>query len=365
MSKKRLFRGLASVFLACAVIFNVIFTVANSWAGKVDELLGTSSTGIQRSNDPADYRYQSDYAKASDLVDAETAFSTRASAEGSVALKGLPAIAGKNVTLFGMRSGEKMQFGGSMGELIQTSQAVTLADALTKEGFSVNPDMVKFYKDKAADYGPTRASGGNVVSSYDGQGAEIKEVPVSEYNAGMLGNYKDAAIIVLGRDSGESCCFYPGLNGLANPDEFTKSPTGNILSLSNDERDLVNWVKEQGFGKIVVLLNSGTAMEIEELKQDAKVDSILWIGVPGAYGTYGIAQLLSGSALPSGHLPDTFAVNTALSPAAQNYGIMSLKMKMRLKQPTIMPCALPGTWLSWKAFTRATSIMKPVTLIPS
>ena len=49
MSKKRLFRGLASVFLACAVIFNVIFTVANSWAGKVDELLGTSSTGIQRS----------------------------------------------------------------------------------------------------------------------------------------------------------------------------------------------------------------------------------------------------------------------------------------------------------------------------
>ena len=321
MSKKRLFRGLASVFLACAVIFNVIFTVANSWAGKVDELLGTSSTGIQRSNDPADYRYQSDYAKASDLVDAEIAFSTRASAEGSVALKGLPAIAGKNVTLFGMRSGEKMQFGGSMGELIQTSQAVTLADALTKEGFSVNPDMVKFYKDKAADYGPTRASGGNVVNSYEDQGAEIKEVPVSEYNAGMLGNYKDAAIIVLGRDSGESCCFYPGLNGLANPDEFNKSPTGNILSLSNDERDLVNWVKEQGFGKIVVLLNSGTAMEIEELKQDAKVDSILWIGVPGAYGTYGIAQLLSGSALPSGHLPDTFAVNTALSPAAQNYGI--------------------------------------------
>ena len=127
MKKKRLFRGLASVFLACAIIFNVVFTVANAWSGKVDELLGTSSTGIKRSTDPDDYSYKSDYEKASDLVAAEIAFGTRASAEGSVALKGLPAIEGRNVTLFGMRSGEKMQFGGSMGELVQTSQAVTLA----------------------------------------------------------------------------------------------------------------------------------------------------------------------------------------------------------------------------------------------
>ena len=117
MKKKRLFRGLASVCLALAVVFNVVFSVANVWAGKVDELLGTAATGITRTKDPADYRYQSDYTRASELVDAEIAFGTRASAEGSVALKGLPAIEGKAVTLFGMRSGEKMQFGGSMGEL--------------------------------------------------------------------------------------------------------------------------------------------------------------------------------------------------------------------------------------------------------
>ena len=39
-------------------------------------------------------------------------------------------------------------------------------------------------------------------------------------------------------------------------------------------------------------------MEIEELKQDDAVDSILWIGNPGCYGTYGIAQLLKGDVLP-------------------------------------------------------------------
>lgn len=170
-----------------------------------------------------------------------------------------------------------MQFGGSMGELIDASNIVLLADAMADRGFSVNPEMVKFYEDKAADYAPTRASGGNVVMDYVDQGAKIGEVPVSEYDAALLGDYKDAAVIVLGRDAGESCCFYPGANGLLEPEEFTGSPTGNIFSLSNEERDLINWTKEQGFGRIIVL--------------------------------------------PSGHLPDTFAVNTALSPAAQNTGI--------------------------------------------
>lgn len=321
MKKKHTLRGLASIFLAVAVLFSVATSVATAWAGKVDELLGTSKTGIERSLDPTDYRYQSDYSNPSDLIAAEIAYATRASAEGSVALKGLPAIDGSKVTLFGMRSGSKMQFGGSMGELIEASQVVTLPEALEKEGFSVNPEMLQFYIGKEADYAPTKTPGGNVVSSYDDQGAAVGEVPVSEYDASLVGDYKDAAIIVLGRDAGESCCFYPGANGLSKPDEFTNSPTGNILSLSNDERDLVNWVKEQGFKKIVVLLNSGTAMEIEELKQDEAVDAILWIGNPGAYGTYGIAQLLKGSVLPSGHLPDTFAVNSALSPAAQNLGI--------------------------------------------
>ena len=170
MKKARLFRGLAGIFLAIAVAFSVATSVATAWAGKVDELLGTSKSGIERSTDPEDYRYKSDFSKAGDLVAAEIAYATRVSVEGSVALKGTPAVEGTKVTLFGMRSGSKMQFGGTMGELVEASQAVTLADAMTKEGFSVNPQMVQFYADKAANYAPTKASGGNVVSSYDDQG---------------------------------------------------------------------------------------------------------------------------------------------------------------------------------------------------
>lgn len=314
-------RGVAGIFLALLVIFGMVSSIANSWAGKVNELLGIDQASITRSSDPADYRYTSDYASASELVQAEIDLSTRLSAEGTVVLKGQPALGGANVSLFGMRSGAKMQFGGSMGELVDASNIVTLGDAMNANGFSVNPQMIQFYKDQEASYAPTRGSGGNVIGSYEDQGSEIGEIPASAYDAGLLDGYKDAAVIVFGRDAGESCCFYPGLNGLSKPEEFTNSPTGNILSLSNDERDLVDFVKSQGFGKIVVLLNSASAMEIEELKQDDAIDSILWIGNPGAYGTYGIAKLLSGEVLPSGHLPDTFAVNSALSPAAQNLGV--------------------------------------------
>ncbi len=316
-----IFRGVAGIFLAVLTLFSGTSQVANAWEGKVNELLGTETATITRSKDPADYPFQSDFASASEMVQAEIDYAARVQAEGSAALKGTPAISGTRVTLFGMRSGDKMQFGGSMGELIDSSNVVPLYEAMENSGFSVNPEFVQFYKDMEADYAPVKASGGNVVSDYTDQGAKIGEVPISRYDAAKIGDYKDAAVIVLGRDAGESCCFYPGSNGILEPAEFTESPTGNVFSLTNDERDLVNWVKEQGFGKIVVLINAGTSMEIEELKQDAGIDSILWIGNPGAYGTYGIAKLLSGEVLPSGHLPDTWAINSALSPAAQNLGI--------------------------------------------
>ena len=320
--KSHRFRGLSNVFLALFVILLCASNIAMSWAEKVNELLGISGAVFERSANPEDYLYTSDYSDPMELVSDEVALNTRLEAEGAVALKGMPAIEGNRVSLFGMRSGAKMQFGGSMGALIESSQAVTLGAALEARGFFVNPALLSFYQEMEANYAPQRASGGNVVS--EPTGAAIHEVPVSEYaavDASTYADYSDAAIIVFGRDAGESCCFYVGADGILEPEEFEDSITGNVLGLSDDERDLVNYVKEQGFKKIVVLLNSGTSMEIEELKQDEAIDSIVWIGNPGAYGTYGIAQLLSGERLPSGHLPDTFAVNAAKAPSAQNFGV--------------------------------------------
>ena len=47
-------RGVAGIFLALLVIFGTVSSVANSWAGKVNELLGVDQATITRSNDPAE-----------------------------------------------------------------------------------------------------------------------------------------------------------------------------------------------------------------------------------------------------------------------------------------------------------------------
>lgn len=319
-SKTRVFRGLTSVFAALMVLTGSVRTVAFNWEDKVNELLGISSEGVERSMNPEDYQYPSDFATAEELINAEIGIATRIQAEGTVLLKGTAEAGGTNVTLFGMRS-NLMQYGGTMGGRIADAQCVSLADALSESGFNVNPVMQQFYKDKEADYQPGKAAGATNVNV--NTGASVNEVPVSEYTQAQTDSYaeyKDAAIVVLGRDSSEGSDYYPGIEGLANPDEFSQSPTGNILGLSDDERNLISYVADQGFEKVMVLINSSSAMELEELDQNEDVDTILWIGNPGCYGTYGIAQILSGEVLPSGHLADTYAVNSALSPAAKNFG---------------------------------------------
>lgn len=319
-SKPYIFRGLTGIFSALLVLTGSIRTVAFDWENRVNELLGVSGEGVERSMDAADYVYPADYDTAAELVEAEKGLATRIQAEGTVLLKGNAVAGGTNVTLFGMRS-HKMQYGGTMGGKVSEKQCVSLADALTESGFNVNPVMQQFYMDMAQTYTPGNAAGAANVDV--NTGATVNEMPVNEYKqaqADSYGEYRDAAIIVLGRDSSEGSDYYPGAEGIADADEFSDSTTGNILGLSDDERDLISYVESQDFQKIIVLINSGSAMELEELDADENVDTIMWIGNPGCYGTYGIAQILSGDVLPSGHLADTYAVNSALSPAAVNYG---------------------------------------------
>ena len=129
--------------------------------------------------------------------------------------------------------------------------------------------------------------------------------------------YSDAAIVVVGRPGGENGDgYYPGAEGLA---EGVSTVTGNILSLSEEEMAIIEEAKAN-FDKVIVLINAANPMEIANLEEDPEIDAILWIGFPGAYGFYGVADLLNGTVSPSAHLGDTFAKNTALAPAMQNYG---------------------------------------------
>ncbi|OUP85692.1 hypothetical protein B5F07_03195 [Lachnoclostridium sp. An169] len=332
MKEKRgsnLYAGLMNIFAVILVAAIMAYGIADSYRITLDGYLGTQSSVTINDGDETDlYDYLSDYETAEELVAAHMDLNERLEEEGAVLLKNennaLPLSSDGNikVTLFGMHS-DLTQFSGSIGATTATAQNVKMADAFNARGFEVNPDMVAFYQGLEDTYTPGRASSSAV--STEAVGATVNEVPQSEYAAApadTYASYADAAIIVLGRDSGESCDYFPGETGIANPDEFDEG--SNILGLSRDEKALVQYVKDQGcFEKIIVLLNTTSTMEIESLKDDPEIDSIMWIGNPGCYGFYGIADLMNAASgvSPSGSLVDTYAVNTANSPAAQNFGV--------------------------------------------
>ena len=92
------------------------------------------------------------------------------------------------------------------------------------------------------------------------------------------------------------------------------------LALSDYERQMIALAKEHST-KVIVLINSDNPIEIEELKEDDEIDSILWTGLPGMYGFLGVADILCGDANPSGHISDTYAVNSLSAPSMVNFGI--------------------------------------------
>ena len=127
-------------------------------------------------------------------------------------------------------------------------------------------------------------------------------------------------LVTIGRSSTENGTYLPGVDGVDASQNLNQT---DPLGLSDDERDLINAAvaeKENNGGKVIVMLNNANAMEIDEIKNNDGVDAIMEIGFPGGYGFYGVADILSGEANPSGHLTDTYAVTNANSPAAQNFG---------------------------------------------
>ena len=133
-------------------------------------------------------------------------------------------------------------------------------------------------------------------------------------------NDNNVMIVTIARSASENGSYNPGTAGV--------DPTQNLnqtdpLGLSDDERDLIQAAvdaKASNGGKVIVLLNNASAMEVQEIQDNDGVDAILQVGLPGGYGFYGVADILSGAVSPSGHLTDTYAVKNANSPAAQNFG---------------------------------------------
>ena len=234
--------------------------------------------------------------------------------EGAVLLKdqnnALPLAEGTAVNLFGYGSVDPI-YGGSGSGASDTSSNIDLVTGLTNAGFTVNQELVDFYKKS----GVSRAA----QKGFEGSNFTPAEVPAAQYTDTLLQNAKafsDVAIVTISRVGGEGGDLPQDMYAAG----YSKTDDGrHYLELTQDEEDLLALIKAQGFGKVIVLINSSNAMELGFLEDDA-IDAALWIGSLGSTGFNAVGEILSGKVNPSGRLSDTYAYDLSTAPAYWNAG---------------------------------------------
>lgn len=346
MSKKksgrRVWRGVTTATASLLALSVCASTVVDGFRTDIDKFLGTKSTKLVTENsDGTDlYTFKSDYTSTTELLHGIQDVGERMSEEGSVLLKNNGALPltkdeTQKITLLGFSSYYPVQ-GGDMGSsLVENTgtdaDTVDMVGAFKAKGFGLNQTVADMYEALKPTYKSEVQSWGGTVEynhitapSTTGvfSSKEPSQAAMDSQDAGWKDSMNDnnVMIVTIARSASENGSYNPGTAGV--------DPTQNLnqtdpLGLSDDERDLINaavTAKAANGGKVIVLLNNASAMEVQEIEDNVGVDAILQVGLPGGYGFYGVADILSGAVSPSGHLTDTYAVKNASAPSAQNFG---------------------------------------------
>ena len=343
MSRKRnIWRGLTTLTASLLTVSVAAGPVVDSYRTDIDKFLGTKSSAmVTDSTDEDLYTYKSDYSSTTELLDSIEDLGERMSEEGTVLLKNennaLPLTKDETqkLSLLGFSSYYPVQ-GGDMGSSLNENKGtdadtVDFVEALDAKGFKINEDLQKLYKSLESEFKTEVNMWGNIMEYYHittpaTDGVFSSKEPSQEKMDSVDSEWKksmddyNVMLVTIGRSSTENGTYLPGVDGVDASQDLNQT---DPLGLSDDERDLINAAvaeKENNGGKVIVMLNNANAMEIDEIKNNDGVDAIMEVGLPGGYGFYGVADILSGEANPSGHLTDTYAVTNANSPAAQNFG---------------------------------------------
>jgi beta-glucosidase len=322
---RKVFRRLSVGLGALLVIACGGLDIATANASAVNHALNIQTFKIVDSGEPSgDTEYfKTEHSDQESLKKYCEDTAVKAEEEGLVLLKNenaaLPLAKNSRISLFGTASA-KINYSVSGSSSTAGVSYPNIDDVFNANGLAVNPTLMDFYRTGAGSkYGR---------SSYMLVG-QVKECPWSAYDETTLASvsdYGDAAIVILARDSGEGSDI--GVTGSDGED-------GSYLSISKEEEDLLKQLtvlKEKGtIKKLVVLLNTAVPIETDFLfRSGIAVDSCLWIGNVGAYGLTGVAHVLNGSAVPSGHLNDTFLRDNLSSPAMASW-ILNPQMKFSQK----------------------------------
>lgn len=297
-----------AILLVLMIILNIVLSRT---ADDISMYLGQGSSNVNEE----DLEYDS----AACFMEG-TSVATALQEEGSVLLKNsnnvLPLSSGAKVSILGAMSYNYVEGGtGSAGGKDDVN-TVMLNDALKGAGLDVNADLWAWLEKACGGARSTDALYDGITSSDWTGYQKINEFTKGTYESnarGLIGTYNEYAIVTFARSGAE------GASPLMDYDGDGSTLTGqSYLELSDDERDLLTFCKEN-FQHTIVLINSSAVMELGFLDSEAyNVEACLWIGHPGETGLSGVANIIAGLVNPSGRLVDTYAYDLSTAPSFYN-----------------------------------------------
>ena len=321
MQKKNVWTGLSSLFSFFLVFVILGTNCLFDYEGTVNGALGIeTSKVVNRGDTEGTIYFESEYGSLNEenlqkLIQDTYAESVLEEEEGAVLLKNdnnaLPLDSNMQVTLFGHAVAQPLYKAASAGSKgYKGEYCVSLYDALHSAGFEINDILYNAYVNSSTARGNGAYDFQNKVQNEWSLGEEKLSFYTDELKQSWENAYNDAAIVMLAREGGEGSETY-----MEDPEEGISQ-----LALHQNEKDLLKMINDSGkFKKIIVLINSGNAMELGWL-DEYHVDACLWIGQPGQRGFEGVANILTGLANPSGKLVDTYAENSLSAPSTVNGG---------------------------------------------
>ena len=328
--------------------FKAAASSALSVALCMSSFVPAASANIADNLDPAK-QYRAAYDSMTEVEDAAAALNLKLEGEGAVLMKNrdkvLPLVtsadAKAKVTVLGTQA-DTLATGGS-GSGGQTKPAgentpdapLTLFDSLDAANIEYNPSVKAEYEKpelapKTLSYSGNSYDGGHYMNKVEAETADSVSFDGSYYepitdgtgslDAASLDGYTDTAIVVFSRSGAESQD--NDAYNLVDKDTLepvTDDVSDHYLQLTTSEKELMAYAKKN-FDKVVVILNSPSAMELGCLEDDEDVDAILWIGQPGWNGILSVGQILNGEINPSGRTVDFYAADFATDPTWYNFG---------------------------------------------
>lgn len=294
----------------------------------ISSVLGRDPAVFKDGIDPI---FELEYSSKSEVYKAANSFNEEVCEEGFVLLKNeekggetaLPLEGGEKISIFGKNS-VNLAYGGSGSSGGDHSSAKDLYDSLEAAGFETNPELKAFYKSDSRS-GSGRSENSSDLDSGDSVFYSTGETPQSKYDDAVKKSYaaySDVAIVLFTRIGGEGFDLPRSMKGV----EGARSDDDHYLQLDKNETDLLKAVCEYGFGKVIVLINSGSPMELGFLEDPdyyayrEEIDAALWMGFPGDSGTMALGRILSGEVNPSGRTVDTYAADFKQDPTWANFG---------------------------------------------